>query len=165
MPHAAGGAWRAAWQPNIRDKTPEGAETRANLARIADVEQRKSNEMIGAELGYRYDDSPIIWPEAGDGPAPNFMRYVPTSWPGARLPHVWLSDGVRCMTASATATRFCVWPVRRQTARRWRVLLPPAVRPLPFSTSMRTGRAMSMAATSAAASGPACRVARQPAAG
>jgi hypothetical protein len=21
------------------------------------------------------------------------MRYVPTTWPGARLPHVWLSDG------------------------------------------------------------------------
>ena len=21
------------------------------------------------------------------------MKYVPTTWPGARLPHVWLSDG------------------------------------------------------------------------
>jgi hypothetical protein len=21
------------------------------------------------------------------------MKYVPTSWPGARLPHVWLADG------------------------------------------------------------------------
>jgi hypothetical protein len=86
-------AWRAAYKPNIRDKTLEGAETRANLARIADVEQRKGNEMIGAELGYRYADSPIIWPEAGDAPEPDFMKYVPTSWPGARLPHVWLADG------------------------------------------------------------------------
>src|SRR5499433_4172435 len=42
-------AWRAAFKPNIRDNTPAGAETRANLAAIADVEQRKSNEMIGAE--------------------------------------------------------------------------------------------------------------------
>ena len=93
--HASAGrrAWRAAYKPNIRDKTPEGAATRANLARIADVEQRKSNEMIGAELGYRYEDSPIVWPEAGDAPEPNFMKYEPTSWPGARLPHVWLSDG------------------------------------------------------------------------
>jgi 2-polyprenyl-6-methoxyphenol hydroxylase-like FAD-dependent oxidoreductase len=93
--HASRGrrAWRAAWQPNIRDKTPEGAATRANLARIADVEQRKSNEMSGAELGYRYEDSPIVWPEAGEAPEPNFMKYEPTSWPGARLPHVWLSDG------------------------------------------------------------------------
>jgi 2-polyprenyl-6-methoxyphenol hydroxylase-like FAD-dependent oxidoreductase len=86
-------AWRAAYKPIIRDKTAEGAETRANLARIADVEQRKSNEMIGAELGYRYDGSPIIWPERGNAPQPDFMKYVPTSWPGARLPHLWLADG------------------------------------------------------------------------
>jgi hypothetical protein len=86
-------AWRAAYRPNIRDHTPEGAEARANLARIADVEQRKSNEMIGAELGYRYRDSPVIWPEPGDGPEDNFMKYVPTIWPGARLPHLWLAGG------------------------------------------------------------------------
>src|SRR4030088_1574926 len=42
--------WRAAYRPNIRDATAEGAETRANLSKIADVEQRKSTEMIGAEL-------------------------------------------------------------------------------------------------------------------
>jgi len=85
--------WRAAYKPNIRDTTPEGAETRANLAAIADVEQRKTNEMIGAELGYRYVGSPIIWPEPGEGPKHDFMNYVPTTWPGARLPHVWLDDG------------------------------------------------------------------------
>ncbi len=92
--HASRGrrAWRAAYKPNIRDQTPEGAATRLSLARIADVEQRKSNEMIGAELGYRYIDSPIIWPEPGDGPAHDFMKYVPTTWPGTRLPHVWLSN-------------------------------------------------------------------------
>ena len=86
-------AWRAAYRPNIRDQTPEGAATRANLTRIADVEQRKSNEMIGAELGYRYRDSPIVWQEPGEGPEDDFMKYVPTTWRGARLPHVWLSDG------------------------------------------------------------------------
>jgi len=93
--HASRGrrAWRAAYRPNIRDHTPEGAATRANLARIAEVEQRKSNEMIGAELGYRYDGSPLIWPEAGTPPADNIMSYLPTTWPGARLPHVWLDDG------------------------------------------------------------------------
>ena len=30
---------------------------------------------------------------AGEGPEHNFMDYVPTTWPGARLPHVWLDDG------------------------------------------------------------------------
>jgi 2-polyprenyl-6-methoxyphenol hydroxylase-like FAD-dependent oxidoreductase len=86
-------AWRATWRPNIRENTPEGAATRAGLTRIADVEQRKSNEMIGAELGYRYAGSPIIWPEPGEGPAHEFRTYMPSTWPGARLPHLWLADG------------------------------------------------------------------------
>ncbi len=59
---------------------------------MADVEQRKTNEMIGAELGYRYVGSPVIWDEPG-GPEHLFREYVPTTWPGARLPHVWLEDG------------------------------------------------------------------------
>ena len=102
-------AWRAAWKPNIRDKTPEGAETRANLARIANVEQRKTNEMIGAELGYRYAGSPIIWAEAGEAPESDYMTYRPTSWPGARLPHVWLAKGKAlhdCIGDGYTLLRF-----------------------------------------------------------
>jgi len=85
--------WRSAWRPQIRDKTPEGAEIRANVAKIADKEQRKSNEILGIEAGYRYIDSPLIWPEPGEGPDPNNPDYVPTTWPGFRLPHVWLEDG------------------------------------------------------------------------
>src|SRR5580692_12472529 len=49
--------WRAMWRPDIRDDTPAGAATRHNLSAVAGIEQRKSNEMIGAELGYRYVDS------------------------------------------------------------------------------------------------------------
>src|SRR6202012_3196088 len=84
--------WRAQSGQNIGDDTPAGAETRANLARLADVEQRKVNEMIGAELGYRYADSPIIDNIPG-GPEHRYREYCPTTWPGARLPHVWLPDG------------------------------------------------------------------------
>ena len=84
--------WRAQYQPNIRDATPDGQTTRDNVAAAANVEQRKTNEMIGAELGYRYVGSPIVWDEPG-GPEHLFREYVPTSWPGARLPHVWLRVG------------------------------------------------------------------------
>ena len=73
--------WRALWR------------SLDELARVAEVEQRKSNEMIGAELGYRYAGSPIIADEPG-GPEDGFRRYVPTTWPGARLPHVWLDGHV-----------------------------------------------------------------------
>jgi 2-polyprenyl-6-methoxyphenol hydroxylase-like FAD-dependent oxidoreductase len=84
--------WRTQYRPEIPTKTPEGQAARDNLARVADVEQRKTNEMIGAELGYRYVGSPVIWDEPG-GPEHLFRTYVPTTWSGARLPHVWLTDG------------------------------------------------------------------------
>ena len=84
--------WRSQYRPNIRDTTPEGQATRDRLAAVADVEQRKTNEMIGAELGYRYVGSPVIEDEPG-GPEHLFREYQPTTWPGARLPHVWLREG------------------------------------------------------------------------
>src|SRR6267142_456058 len=84
--------WHAQYRPNIRENTPEGAATRENLVRVAGVEQRKVNEMIGAELGYRYIDSPIVDSIPG-GPEHLYREYRPTTWPGARLPHSWLEDG------------------------------------------------------------------------
>ncbi len=85
--------WRSQWKPEIRDRTPEGAEIRRKVAEIADVEQRKTNEILGIEAGYRYVDSPLIWSEPGEGPDPDRQDYIPTTWPGFRLPHVWLKDG------------------------------------------------------------------------
>jgi 2-polyprenyl-6-methoxyphenol hydroxylase-like FAD-dependent oxidoreductase len=84
--------WRSQWRPEITAATAAGQAARDNLAAVADVEQRKTNEMIGAELGYRYVDSPIIDNIPG-GPEHLFRDYQPTTWPGARLPHVWLADG------------------------------------------------------------------------
>ena len=84
--------WRGLWRPYLRDDTAEGAALRAEITRVAEIEQRKSNDMIGAELGYRYVDSPIICDIPG-GPQHLFSTYEPTTWPGARLPHVWLDDG------------------------------------------------------------------------
>jgi hypothetical protein len=84
--------WRSMYRPNIRENSKEGRQSRDNLARVADVEQRKTNEMIGAEMGYRYVDSPIIMNFPG-GPEHLFREYQPSTWPGVRLPHVWLDNG------------------------------------------------------------------------
>src|SRR5215468_4173346 len=84
--------WRGQYRPEMRDDTAAGAAARTNLVEVAKVEQPKSNEMIGAELGYRYVDSPVICDIPG-GPEHLFREYRPTTWPGARLPHVWLDDG------------------------------------------------------------------------
>jgi hypothetical protein len=84
--------WRSMYRANITENTPEGKQNRETLASVANVEQRKTNEMTGAEMGYRYVDSPIIMDIPG-GPEHLFREYVPSTWPGARLPHVWLNDG------------------------------------------------------------------------
>lgn len=93
---AAGGRrrWRAEWRPEISEESPAGEAARQRLAEVADREQRWSNDLLGIELGYRYVDSPLTVDEPGDGPDPNSFAYTPTTWPGARLPHVWVRDGV-----------------------------------------------------------------------
>lgn len=84
--------WRSMWRPEITEPGVEGDKARYIMKTVAEVEQRKTNEMLGAELGYRYVDSPIIMRMPG-GPEHLFREYIPTTWPGARLPHVWLNDG------------------------------------------------------------------------
>ena len=68
------------------------AASRDEMGRAFDVEQRKVTEILGIEAGYRYIASPIVCAEDGEGPDPDNRAYVPTSWPGFRLPHVWLGD-------------------------------------------------------------------------
>jgi 2-polyprenyl-6-methoxyphenol hydroxylase-like FAD-dependent oxidoreductase len=101
--------WRSQWRPEVADDTATGRAARDNLAKVADIEQRKVNEMIGAELGYRYVDSPIIDNIPG-GPEHLFRDYRPTSWPGARLPHVWLEDGtpIQDRISNAGYTLLCL---------------------------------------------------------
>jgi 2-polyprenyl-6-methoxyphenol hydroxylase-like FAD-dependent oxidoreductase len=85
--------WRAAYRPCIRENSPEAQAVRAEMAKRFDTEQRKVTEILGIEAGYRYVNSPIVWKESGEAPDPDNPEYVPTAWPGARLPHVWLDDG------------------------------------------------------------------------
>jgi 2-polyprenyl-6-methoxyphenol hydroxylase-like FAD-dependent oxidoreductase len=86
-------AWRAAWEPAIADDTPQGEAARARLTEIAEREQRWSNDLLGIELGYRYDGSPLIAQEPGEPPDASSFVYTPSTWPGTRVPHIWLRDG------------------------------------------------------------------------
>lgn len=47
----------------------------------------------GVMLGYRYDNSPIVWPDGTPAPPDPSHPYTQTARPGARAPHVWLGDG------------------------------------------------------------------------
>ncbi|KAL6362177.1 hypothetical protein LRP88_04254 [Fusarium phalaenopsidis] len=50
----------------------------------------------GIEMGYRYNGSPIILKDQDqdkDEPEWDNRCYIPSTWPGARAPHVFLRDG------------------------------------------------------------------------
>jgi 2-polyprenyl-6-methoxyphenol hydroxylase-like FAD-dependent oxidoreductase len=48
---------------------------------------------IGVNLGYRYEGSPIIWPDGTPAPPLEIETYTQTARPGSRAPHAWLSAG------------------------------------------------------------------------
>lgn len=52
------------------------------------------NKDFGIEMGYRYV-SPIVIRQDEDGAEPGFNphSYTPTTWPGGRAPHLYLSNG------------------------------------------------------------------------
>ena len=86
--------WRSFHDPAAFTHTPEGAAARERVARVADEEQRKTNEIPGTELGYIYSGSGIIPDPGAPPPDSPIDRYVPSAFPGARLPNTWLSDDI-----------------------------------------------------------------------
>lgn len=77
--------------PEIEADTPQGESHRADITGRIRWMARQFNSG-GTHLGYRYVESPVI---AGDGtpePPDDFMQVVPSTWPGSRAPHAWLTD-------------------------------------------------------------------------
>jgi hypothetical protein len=48
---------------------------------------------LGIDLGYRYEQSPIVVPDGSPDTPDDPSEYVPTARPGHRAPHLWLADG------------------------------------------------------------------------
>lgn len=78
---------------DICSNTGEAAKNRLKLGRqIADLGNGE-NEAWGTEHGYRYEGSPVIAEEVGTPPTFDMFDYRPSTWPGCRLPHMFLGDG------------------------------------------------------------------------
>jgi 2-polyprenyl-6-methoxyphenol hydroxylase-like FAD-dependent oxidoreductase len=92
--HAVEGVveWRGKATEIMLENTPEGRAARESFVAIAEPLNRRVYEMHGTELGYRYT-SPIIATEESAPPADHSLHYQPGTYPGQRLPHVWLPDG------------------------------------------------------------------------
>jgi 2-polyprenyl-6-methoxyphenol hydroxylase-like FAD-dependent oxidoreductase len=79
--------------PNLLDDTPQGAATREKVGREFSETMRREWFTLGAHLGYRYENSPICWPDGSVAPPDDPRAYVPTARPGHRAPHAFLADG------------------------------------------------------------------------
>jgi 2-polyprenyl-6-methoxyphenol hydroxylase-like FAD-dependent oxidoreductase len=77
----------------LDDAGPLAAARRSALGEVIASTGNAENECWGIEHGYRYSASPIVAEEAGSPPPFDRLICVPTTWPGARLPHVRLADG------------------------------------------------------------------------
>jgi 2-polyprenyl-6-methoxyphenol hydroxylase-like FAD-dependent oxidoreductase len=77
----------------LLDETEDGARARAQLGREFSELMRHEWFTLGVHLGYRYEGSPICWPDGTAAPPDEPGVYVPTARPGHRAPHAWLADG------------------------------------------------------------------------
>lgn len=81
-------------EDGISERGPGGEAVRTRVATRIVEAKSKEFASVGAQLGYRYDDSPVIVDDGSSRPPLSMAQYVPCARPGARAPHVWLEDGV-----------------------------------------------------------------------
>ena len=80
---------------DVCSQSKEGSEIRERIKRYVQANQFE-NQDFGIELDYRYTRSPVITSdEEGQEPTWNRSSYTPSTWPGSRVPSVWLKDGKR----------------------------------------------------------------------
>jgi 2,4-dichlorophenol 6-monooxygenase len=82
-----------------KDDSPEGAVQREELRKAIELKDYEFNAH-GVELGQRYSSAAVVpdgTPEPGYDRDPE-LYYHPTTWPGARLPHSWLTRGSEALS-------------------------------------------------------------------
>lgn len=80
--------------PCVVDKidTEEGRTLRQRLRHHYETHDGE-NKDIGIEMDYRYNSRVIVAEKTGEEPPWQASQYTPSTWPGARAPHLFLSDG------------------------------------------------------------------------
>ncbi|WP_322867495.1 FAD-dependent oxidoreductase [Aquicoccus sp. G2-2] len=78
---------------NIEAAGPEGDAARAELGQRAYDLNVQQYCCAGLNFGYYYDASPLIAYDGVEAPGYSMADYTPSTVPGCRVPHVWLSDG------------------------------------------------------------------------
>jgi hypothetical protein len=76
----------------IAEDSPQGAAARRQMGEAIVRAQTRKFVTDGIALGYRYEPSPICWPDGSPAPADSVSEYHPTTRPGSRAPHAWLGQ-------------------------------------------------------------------------
>jgi 2-polyprenyl-6-methoxyphenol hydroxylase-like FAD-dependent oxidoreductase len=79
--------------PLLEAPGPEGEAVRQRVGNIVRATRWKEWNTLGVQLGYRYAGSPIVVADGTPEPPDDPTVYQPSTWPGARAPHHWLSAG------------------------------------------------------------------------
>jgi 2-polyprenyl-6-methoxyphenol hydroxylase-like FAD-dependent oxidoreductase/sugar lactone lactonase YvrE len=91
--------WMHALAAVSRESAERLPELEASAAARQDFGQRiwdltvNEFDCPGFQLGYYYPNSPIIDQDGTEPPPFSVEKYIETSWPGVRLPHIWRADG------------------------------------------------------------------------
>ena len=83
----------AGQRAEIYSPTAVGEAARRAIGAGLVEENEKSWHPVGVHLGYIYHPSPIVVADGTAKPEDDTYGYQPTTFPGARAPHVWLTPG------------------------------------------------------------------------
>jgi 2-polyprenyl-6-methoxyphenol hydroxylase-like FAD-dependent oxidoreductase len=84
---------KALVRPFMEEDSDRGEQARAEVRDFIVREKTRQFRSLGAQLGYRYTQSPIVVSDGTELPPLDYGDYTPSSVPGCRAPHIWLDDG------------------------------------------------------------------------
>jgi hypothetical protein len=76
----------------LEDPGAEGERLREEAGQTVREQKAREFASIGMQLGYRYEDSPVIVPDGTKATPYEVSTYVPTARPGHLAPHAWIDD-------------------------------------------------------------------------
>ena len=78
--------------PAIAEDSPQGAQARREMGEAIVRAQTRKFVTDGIALGYRYEPSPLCWPDGSRLLPDSVSQYYPSTRPGSRAPHAWLGE-------------------------------------------------------------------------
>ena len=93
MRHAAGAIRERTHLPReLEEHSPAGAAARAQVGSAAYRLHVQQFACAGLNFGYFYESSPLIAYDGEPPPAYTMFDYTPSTVPGCRTPHLWLTE-------------------------------------------------------------------------